>query len=212
MYHLYKVDAVHDIFKRVIKFNLTPDEMTSLLTELTDNGYEVDNIDCKVTNTVYEAGDKIEITKEMFDALPTTEYIEANWKEVSAEERYQNDARKTIGYVYGKNPVFPITGTIEHIRISHNRGQMVCNWDGEPKADCWKQTNCYILEYLGFHIPEPDIEPIPILKADDSLLNTHEKVLKYLMIQNDWTKEKAINYLKPLEVAMQEAEAVFYNP
>ncbi len=149
----------------------------------------------------------------MYDALPTTEYIEANWKKVSPKERYQNDARKTINYGYGNEPKFPIRGTLEALRISNDRGQMVVNWqDTTSPGDCWKQTNCYWLEYMGFKIKEPVFKVIPIVEADDNLLNTDDLIIKYLMIDNNWSEEQAENHIKPVYEAMRKAEAVFYQP
>lgn len=41
---MYKIDAVHDILKRIIKFNLTLSEAWDLYEELIEWGYEEKNI------------------------------------------------------------------------------------------------------------------------------------------------------------------------
>lgn len=41
---LFNIDAVHPILKRVIKINLTKDEMLELYKELEAAGYESENI------------------------------------------------------------------------------------------------------------------------------------------------------------------------
>lgn len=40
----YNIDAVHPVLKRVVKFNMSYEEMTKLYKELLDVGYEDKNI------------------------------------------------------------------------------------------------------------------------------------------------------------------------
>ena len=40
----YNVDAVHPILKRVVKFNLSKQEMFELVEDLVYNGYDLDDI------------------------------------------------------------------------------------------------------------------------------------------------------------------------
>lgn len=50
------IDAVHPTGKRIVKSNLTNEQMTNLLVELLDAGYEMDNIDI-TQEVIYEEGD-----------------------------------------------------------------------------------------------------------------------------------------------------------
>lgn len=159
----------------------------------------------------YEEGDEIHITKEMFDALPTNEYIETNWKEASKEERKQNEARKTINYIFGPNPNFPVKGNLSALRLDNEQGQMIVKWNNPIIAE-WKETNCYFLANMGFNIPEPEFDHISIKDADDDLLGDSDLITKYMMIQNNWTEKQVDDYLKPVYGAMKKAEAVFYRP
>jgi hypothetical protein len=211
MYVLNQVDAVHDVAKRIIKSNLKPVEVVDLITELKKAGYEEKNINIKITHTVYEEGDEIEITKEIFDALPTNEYIEDNWKQVSPKERKQNEARKTINYIFGPKPNFPVKGTLSTLRLNNEHGQMIVKWKN-PINNGWKETNCYFLGQMGFNIPEPEFKYIPIKDSDDDLLSEYDLIIKYMMIQNNWTEKQVDEYLKPVNEAMNKAEAVFYRP
>ncbi len=57
MIETYKIDAVHDILKRVIKSNLDGKAMVKLYKELQNAGYEDKNILLE-TKTVLEKGDR----------------------------------------------------------------------------------------------------------------------------------------------------------
>lgn len=210
MKKLCTVDAVDAVMKRVIH-TVTVDKVHAFVKHLKKYGYEKENINI-TTKTLYEEGDTIYITKKMVDDLPTNKYIEKNWKTVSAKERYRNDARKTIEFVFGDNPEFPIKGTLEALRLDNTNGHMVINWEGNIKREALKQTNCYMLEYIGFNIPAPEFEHIPIAEADNSLLDTSDIIVKYLIKDNNWSEERALEYLKPVLEAMNKAEAVFYQP
>jgi hypothetical protein len=148
------------------------------------------------------------ITKEMFDSLPTDESINYD---SSPKERYQNDARKAINYIFGENPNFPITGEFKAERINHKSGNMIVKWHGSSynESGC---TNSYFLEYMGFEIEQPEFDEIPIAEADDSLLSDGESVLKYLIIQNDCSQKDAEQVLDIIYKAMNKAGAVFYRP
>ena len=199
----YKLDAVHSVSKRVVKFNLTNDEVIELTNELIEAGYENENIKIEITDTLYEDGDIIEITKELYNSLPKKQTPDMN-----AKDRYKNDARGIINWLYDDVISFPIKVTLEAKRMDNNHGVMIAHWDNSMK----QSTNSYSLEYLGFKIKKPEFSFIPIAEADDSLLNEDDLVKKYLMLQNDASEEDATEVLEIIHKAMDENGIVFYRP
>lgn len=149
-------------------------------------------------NIIYQAGDTIEITKEMFDT-------------VSPDEEFfgKNFLRQTIRYMFGNNPTFPIEGVLEKKRIDHESGQLVIKW--QNTKDHLKETNTHFLS-SHFNFEHPEFEKIPIIEADDELLNVNDLIIKYLMIDNDWSEKQSEEYVRPVLNAMKKAEAVFYQP
>jgi hypothetical protein len=209
----YKIDAVHDILKRVIKVGLTEKEANELHLELSENGYENDNIEVDIHEVIYEVGDQISVDEQMFNDLPTTEQLDnIKGRNATVEELYQRDARETIRFIFDGSPKFPLTGTIEAKRIDNAHGQLIVKWDNVPDDNQWKKTNTYFLEYMGFKFQEENFPFIPIEESDDDLLNDNNRLLKYLMKQNGLTQEEAELYLKPVYRAMEKAEVVFYRP
>jgi hypothetical protein len=207
MIKLYKIDAVHPVAKRVVKSNLTKDEMLKLYQELQTAGYKNDDIirtECKI---IYEAGDDLEIDPVMFDSLPDS---------VGELEYYtQTDVqlvniKATLRLIFGQNPKV-MKGTLKAERVDRKSGNLTIFWEN-PIDESWEKTSAFWLEPLGFEFKVPEFEEIHILIAPDALLNEDECVIKYLMIQNDWDEKKATDYLKPVFMAMRSADAVFYQP
>jgi hypothetical protein len=66
----------------------------------------------------------------------------------------------------------------------------------------------YRYEDMEIHI----LSEVPLIKTDDDILDDEERVIKYLMIFNNWTEDKAREYLEPVFSAMNKAECVFYRP
>lgn len=71
------------------------------------------------------------------------------------------------------------------------------------------------LHSLGYEYEDMKIDilsEISLTETDDDILDNEERVIKYLMIENKWSEEKAKEYLKPIFFAMKKAHAVFYRP
>jgi len=68
MIEFYRIDAVHDILKRVIKSNLDKDEMVKLYKELQNAGYEDKNIKLDTTRKIYEAGEQSTDNREILSS------------------------------------------------------------------------------------------------------------------------------------------------
>lgn len=100
----YNIDAVHPVAKRIVKFGLTEDQIQSLIEELTEAGYEPEEM-------------KIEIATEE-----------------------------------------------------------------------------------------------PLIETADNILDDDEKVLKYMMLNNEMTEKEAMIYLSTVYSAMKQASVVFYSP
>lgn len=213
MYKLYKIDAVHDILKRVIKSNLDDLEMVNLYKELQNAGYEDKNIDLQVTKKIHQEGDIISINRELFDKLPDYDSMNQKQKfDLSIENRKLADARMTIKHIYGDNPQFPLKAELQPLRLGNDNGHLIAVWMNIPFSCPLKHTNVHWLEDLGFEFEQPTFETIPLEKCDDDLLSEHELIVKYMMNDNNWTKEQVDEYLKPVCDAMKKVGAVFYQP
>lgn len=208
MQKIYKIDAVHDILKRVIKTNLNPNKMVKLYKELQNAGYEDKNIDVEVIKEIYEEGDSIMITQEMFDALPDeVDRDKPDWIEIHKK----HEAKQTIRYIFGDEPKLPITGTLEKFRTMRDFEQLVVKWHN-AKDNNWNGTNVYFLENMGFEFKQPKVEVIPIAEASDDMLNDIDVVIKYLMENEGWSERACETYLKPIYRAMKVSGSVFYRP
>lgn len=210
MLKIYKIDAVHDILKRVIETNLKPDQMTRLYKELQNAGYEDKNIDVEVVKELLEEGDTIKITKKMFDDLPEEKRInrtEDGWIELHKKA----EAKQTIRYIFGDEPKFPIFGTIERFRTMRDHEHLIVKWEN-AKDEEWNGTNVHFLENMGFEFIQPKTKVIPIDESPDDMLCDHDLVIKYMMLENGWSEKACETYLKPVLNAMKRAEAVFYRP
>ena len=218
MYKLHKVDAVHDILKRVIKTDLKEDELNSLVDMLKANGYEEQNIMIECVHKIHQEGDFIAITKEQFESLPDDN--ETYWankpvgerKKLTIDERKKANAKRSLVHIFGKNPTFPLKAQLQGLRLSNEYGHMIAVWENTPPLSELKHTNVHFLEDIGFEFEQPNFDVIPIAEAKDSLLNTTDKIVKYLINDNNWSEEQALDYLKPVLNAMNKAEAVFYQP
>ena len=210
MKELFKVDAVHPVAKRILKSNLTKEEKNKLIAELKHAGYYESEINIDVRK-IFEIGDEIAIYKEDFDALPDkVDRDKPNW--IETQKKF--DTKNTIKYIFGNEPKFPLKGKLEFFRLSRDNGHLVVNWENanESLYITSNGTNVYFLEEMGYKFEQPEFDVIAIADADDSLLNTHELIIKYMMLDNDWSEHACESYLKPVTEAMAKAEAVFYQP
>lgn len=184
----FSVDAVHSVARRVVRKNLTKDEVFDLVEELLDNGYTSNNINVE---QYYEEGDTVIITKEMVDKI-----------EDSLNKRF---ILETFN--------LPILGTLRPRRFDRKRIFLEVVWDKDQvKSKHLDKTNTGFLEKMGFNFIQPEWKEIPLLECDEEHLDADEIILKNLMIDNDWTQAEAEEYLKPVEKAMNKAHAVFYQP
>lgn len=206
MIKLWKIDAVHPIKKRVVKSNLTEEEMLRLYQELQTQGYEDSLIDREVCKFIYQEGDEIEIPPELFDQLPDSvrelEYYTQKDVELA-------NAKSTLKYIFGDNPKV-MKGKISWQRVNRSYGNLIIEWI--DANDGWEVTNTSLAEALGYEFKEPKCDVIPIINATDDMLDDDEMVVKRLMLQNGWTEEKASDYLAPVYKAMNDAGVVFYLP
>lgn len=210
MKKFYKIDAVHDILKRVIETNLNDRQMVKLYKELQNAGYEDKNIDVEVIREIYEEGDTIMITKEMFDALTEEKDIDRS-KDGWIELHKEAEAKQTIRYIFGENPHFPVTGTLQRFRTMRDHEHLVVKWHN-CKDNNWNGTNVYFLENMGFEFKQPKTKVIPIDESPDDMLSEYDIVIKYMMLENSWSEKACETYLKPVLKAMNKAGAVFYRP
>ena len=212
MKKFYKIDAVHPMAKRVIKSNLNEKQMIKLYKDLQNAGYEDKDIILETVKEIYEEGDSIIITKEMFDALPEEKnYIDRDkdgWNKLSKKA----EAKNSIRYIFGENPHFPVTGTLEKNRIDRQRELLVVKWHNVPATNETNKINIYFLEYMGFEFKQPESKVIPISECPDDLLYTTELVIKYMMLENNWSEKAVETYLKPVREAMNKTGIVFYRP
>jgi len=206
MIKLYKIDAVHPIAKRVVKSNLTKDQMLRLYQELQTAGYKDENIHRVVSQVIYEDGDEIEIDPSIFDVLPDSVQELETYTQKDVE---LVNAKAALKYIFGNAPKV-IKGKVVAQRMNRSFGHLIIEWKNANEG--WEKTNTSIAEALGFKFNEPDFPEIPIDKAPDNMLNEDECVIKYLMIQNSFNEVEARNYLKPIFMAMRSANAVFYQP
>lgn len=202
---LYKIDAVHSIAKRVIKSSLSNFGIVTLLDQLYKAGYEKENIQVTLTDTIYEEGDVIEISKELYDSLPD-DLLDGFVDNI----RNKYDAKYTINWLYNDKPKFPIKCKLSSRRINNEMGCMEVEWYGSNTA--LQKTNFYILKYLGFKIKEKEFSFIPIAEADDNLLDERDLVRKYIMKQNNCDEAEACRHMKIVSDAMNECGVVFYMP
>lgn len=191
MIKTYKIDAVHPVLKRVVKSGLTEVNAKALYTELVHNKYEA--IQYEVDKIIYEVGDDLCITKEMYD----DEF---------------NNIKEEIDFILGEYLTFPIKAKIVQKRINNKYGQLFIRWDSLPETNYLKESNIYLLEKLGFGFTESDIGPIPIKDSEDEYLHENDLILKYMMLRNDLTEEEARKYLEVVFKAMDETGIVFYRP
>lgn len=182
----YSLDAVHPINRRVIKHNLSFDEVTDLMKELLDNGYDQKAMKLE---TFYEEGDRVEIPHGLL------------WD--------NDDGEFLLRHLQN----FPIKGTIKKERFDRTINVLCIKWDEKHiKDESWGSMSIHVLQKLGFKFIPPENEEVSILECEEKYLSAEEIVLKYLMIDNDWTQTEAEEYLKPVEKAMNKAHAVFYQP
>lgn len=206
MIKLWKIDAVHPIKKRVVKSNMTEKEMLNLYQELQTQGYEDNLIEREICKFIYEEGDEIEISPELFDALPDSvrelEYYTQKDVELA-------NAKSTLKYIFGENPKV-MKGKVTWQRVNRSWGNLIIEWIDANEG--WEITNTALAEALGYEFKEPECDVIPIFNATDDMLNEDEMIIKRLMIQNAWTEETARKHLEPVFKAMHDARIVFYQP
>lgn len=204
----YKIDACHPVLARVIQSNLDEATMEKLLAELRSAGYE--DIQIEPTKIVLCDGDTVEVTPEMFFVLPDDPDKEL--EVVTIADRKLAECKRTLKYIYGEKPKGLMVGSIYAHRLGRDHGHLSIKWHNAENEE-WQHTNVYFLEALGFQFEHPEFEPIPIKECDDNLLGDHERVMKYLLIQNPNSTEASIDkYMEPLMKAMKEAGCVFYRP
>lgn len=195
------IDAVHPTAKRVIKSNMTPDEMADLMIELIEAGYEIGDI--QVTQEViYEDGDYLELK------LSTIQRLARKCR----SHRERKTVKEILGMmkmVYGDNLPDKMLGKVVHKRTNWSYGDITIEWQVESD---WDKTNVYLLKEIGYQFKEPEFDEIPIDKADDDMLNDDERVIKYLMLDNHWNKETAESHMQVVYAAMHKAGCVMYQP
>lgn len=210
MKEFFKVDANHPVAMRILKTNLTENEKNDLVNELIEAGYEKEDIEVDITKTIFQVGDEIYISESDYKNLPETEDVYLSGK-LKAEIIKKGNAKKSLRYIFGENPNFPLKGILQKKRLSHDSGQLIVKWEN-PVGVEWSETNVYFLEDMGFEFEHPTFEKIPLIGCSDTLLGDHDLVIKYMMIQNKWTEKEVDKYLKPVYNAMKKAEIVFYRP
>lgn len=207
MQKFYKIDAVHPVLKRVVKSNLNSDDFVSLYKELQNAGYEDTNIQVDTCRIIYEEGDTLTITPEMFFAIPDSI---SELEVVTEKDRHLMSLKRSLRYMYGENPSHMVCKLISK-RYDRKSGGLVCDWLG-MKDDDYSGMSVHMLEPLGFEFKHPEFDVIPLEECDDHLLDDGDVVIKYLMIQNGLTESQAEQFLLPVYRAMNKAGSVFYRP
>lgn len=198
------IDAVHPTLRRVIKNNITPEEMAETLADLTDNGYSISDIEC-TQRFIYEEGDKICIK------LATIQRIGRKCRD-TRERMAIKSSTNALKSMFGTPLPNEMYATVVHKRQNRHYGLAYLNWEIPLDGIVYNKTNASILHVFGYEFAEPKFEYIPLDKADDDMLNDEERVIKYLMQEKGIDEPAARYYMEPVFAAMNKAECVMYRP
>lgn len=209
MIKFFSIDAVHPVLRRVIKLNLSTTEADVLHKELLDAGYEENNIDLKPTLIIMESDDKIELSTEFIDHI-TNDLENSEFK----KDRDLFNVKRIFNYIFNDNIPPVITGTLRKVRIGREgNGHMCVRWNNVSEDHgVWKETDVGFLKAIGYKFAPVKFDPIPILQCDDDMLSDYDRVIKYLMIDNDLSEKDALTYMEKVNKAMNKADCIIYQP